>query len=61
VRPLFRLITPVALAGLLAGCVAAIPAVEVTRFHLGQMLAPASFDVEAGVGASSQSLEFGTY
>ena len=60
-RPLFRLITPVALAGLLAGCVAAIPAVEVTRFHLGQILSPASFDVEAGAGASPQSLEFGAY
>lgn len=45
----------------LSGCVAAIPPVEVTRFHLGQQPAAGSAVVEAAEGQNAAALEFGTY
>jgi hypothetical protein len=45
----------------LAGCAASIPSVQVTRFHLGQQIAPGGVAIEPSVGSDSKSLEFGTY
>ncbi len=45
-------------ASLLGGCVASIPPVEVTRFHLGQAIAPGAVVIEPLAKADSDSLEF---
>jgi hypothetical protein len=59
-RRVFRL-TPL-LAGLaLSGCVASIPPVEVTRFHLGQPMPPGGVAVEPLNKGDSDSIEFRTY
>jgi hypothetical protein len=54
-------IAPVALSLSLSACVATIPPVEVTRFHLGQAIAPGAVMVESLNPADSHSLEFRTY
>lgn len=45
----------------LSGCAATVSPVQVTRFHLGQQIAPGGVAIESASGADSNSLEFGTY
>ncbi len=45
----------------LAGCVAPIPPVEVTRFHVPDQIAAGGFAIEAAPGVDAKTLEFGTY
>jgi hypothetical protein len=52
---------PLLAISLLGGCVASIPPVEVTRFHLGQAIAPGAVVIEPVVVADSGSIEFRTY
>jgi hypothetical protein len=54
-------LAPLALGAVLAGCAAAIPPVEVTRFHLGQSPNAGSVALQAAPGIASESLEFGAY
>jgi hypothetical protein len=53
------LITPLLLC--LGGCVASIPPVEVTRFNIGQTIAPGAVATEAQGGGDPQNLEYRTY
>jgi hypothetical protein len=53
----FALILPV----VLAACTASIPPVEVTRFHLGQVIPAGNVAIVPVVGGDSQTLEFRTY
>jgi hypothetical protein len=53
------LFTPLMLT--LSGCVASIPSVEVTRFHLGQSIAPGKVSIEALGGGDPQNMEFRAY
>ena len=53
--------TPVLLAALLSGCVATIPPVLVTRFHLTQPITPGGVVIEPFNPSDSQSLEFRSY
>jgi Domain of unknown function (DUF4136) len=53
----FALILPV----VLAACTASIPPVEVTRFHLGQVIPAGNVAIVPVVGGDSQALEFRTY
>ncbi len=46
---------------LLAGCAATIPPVEVTRFHLGQVIPAGNIAIVPAAGSDSQGLEFRTY
>ncbi len=45
----------------LAGCAAAIPPVEVTRFHADQPLSPGGFGLVRADGGDPRALEFRTY
>ncbi len=45
----------------LSGCAATVSPVQVTRFHLGQQIAPGGAAIESANGSDSNSLEFGTY
>ena len=51
----------VATAIALAGCAAQTPPVQVTRFHLGQPIAPGEVAVEPRNPVAANSLEFQTY
>ncbi|MDB5662133.1 MAG: hypothetical protein JWM38_558 [Sphingomonas bacterium] len=57
---LFRVVA-IGAAAALAGCAAQTPPTQVTRFHLGQPIAPAEVAVEPRDPTSTQSLEFQTY
>lgn len=46
---------------LLGGCTAAIPPVEVTRFHLGQAIAPGPAQTAPLPGIDGTSIEYRTY
>jgi Domain of unknown function (DUF4136) len=52
---------PLALIGSLAACTATIPPVEVTRFHLGQAIAPAPVSVAPQAGQDGASIEYRTW
>jgi Domain of unknown function (DUF4136) len=54
-------IFPLIVLAAVSGCAASIPPVEVTRFHLGQAIAPSATSVEPLTGSDAQSLEFRTY
>ncbi len=54
-------LAPVVMISALPGCAATIPPVEVTRFHLGQAIAPGAVMIEPLSPGDSQSLEFRTY
>ena len=45
----------------LGGCAAAIPPVEVTRFHLGQPVVAGTVMIEPAAEVDAKSLEFGAY
>ncbi len=45
----------------LAGCVAPIPPVEVTRFHVPEQIEAGGFVIDAAPGVNANTLEFGTY
>jgi hypothetical protein len=53
------LFTPLLLS--LCGCVASIPPVEATRFHLGQAIAPGTVAIEPLGGGDPQNMEYRTY
>ena len=56
-----RFLPLAAFAASLSGCTATIPPVEVTRFHLGQGIAPASVVVMPLAGEDGSTIEFRTY
>jgi Domain of unknown function (DUF4136) len=45
----------------LSGCTATIPSVDVTRFHLGQAIAPAPVSVTPQAGQDGTSIEYRTW
>ena len=55
------LFAPIGMAIVLSGCVATIPPVSVTRFHLSQPIAPGGVVIEPLSPTDSQSLEFRSY
>lgn len=55
------LFAPITLVAMLGGCVATIPPVSVTRFHLSQPIAPGAVVIEPLTPTDSQSLEFRSY
>ena len=60
-RPLFAKALLIGAAFALAGCAAQIPESRVTRFHLGQPIAPGQIAVEPRDPSLSQDLEFQSY
>jgi hypothetical protein len=58
---LFRRAILIGIALALAGCATQTPPVQVTRFHLGQPIAPGRVSVEPADKNQADSLEFGTY
>jgi hypothetical protein len=60
-RPLFAKALLIGTAFALAGCAAQMPESRVTRFHLGQPIAPGQITVEPRDPSLSQDLEFQSY
>ena len=60
-HPLFAKALLIGVAFALAGCAAQIPESRVTRFHLGQPIAPGQIAVEPRDPSLSQDLEFQSY
>jgi hypothetical protein len=56
-----RIFSLAAIAVSLSACTATIPPVEVTRFHLGQPIAPAAVAVAPLTGEDGNTIEFRTY
>jgi Domain of unknown function (DUF4136) len=56
-----RFFSLAALAVSLSACTATIPPVEVTRFHLGQSIAPAAIAIAPLAGEDGSTIEFRTY
>lgn len=51
----------VLIAGLVGGCAASVPPVEVTRFHLGSQPDAGPISLQPAAGLAADSLEFRTY
>jgi hypothetical protein len=60
-RTIFTRLTIVGTLAVLAGCAAQLPETRVTRFHLGQPIAPAQISVEPRDPTLAKELEFQSY